>query len=72
MGEEDHHPNWRTEAVFLTRREANEFGQRRPYAWGEKGKGWRIYGVVSDGLMADLLGKHATEFEQEVEYIGSH
>jgi hypothetical protein len=72
MGEEDHEPNWHTETVFLTRREANAFGERRPYVYGKKGQGWRIFGVVCDGLMADLLGQHATEFEQEVEYIGSH
>ena len=48
---------WETENVFLTREEANEHGEARPYAWGNKGEGWRIYGVQCIGLMAELLGK---------------
>ena len=62
---------WRTERVFLTRGEANTYGESRPYAWGEKGKGWRIYGVMCMGLMAELLGKHNQEFEEKVEYISN-
>jgi len=61
---------WETENVFLTREEANRHGERRPYAWGKKGEGWRIYGVMCKGLMAEILGKHAPEFEDKVEYIG--
>ena len=62
--------SWRTENVFLTREEANRHGEARPYAWGKKGEGWQIYGVMCKGLMAEILGKHATEFEDKVEYIG--
>lgn len=36
-------------------------------AWGGFNKGWRIWGVRCDGKMAELLGQHAKEFEQEVE-----
>ena len=60
---------WHTERIFLTSREANEHGEARPYEWGEKEKGWRIWGIPCDGIMAELLGQHAKEFEQDVEYI---
>lgn len=61
---------WKTEAVFLTREEANKHGEARPYAWGKKGEGWQIYGVPCEGIMAELLGQHNKEFESKVEYIG--
>lgn len=61
---------WETERVFLTRKEADEWGQSRPYAWGEKGQGWDIYGVPCDGMMVEFIGQHNKEFEGEVEYIG--
>lgn len=61
---------WRTEHVFLTREEANRHGESRPYAYGTKGEGWRIYGVRCMGLIAEILGRHAEEFKDKVEYIG--
>ena len=61
--------SWRTENVFLTREEALDHGKARPYAWGEYKEGWRIWGVMCIGLMAELLGKHVKEFEDKVEYI---
>lgn len=61
--------SWRTENVFLTKEEALNHGKSRPYAWGEKNKGWRIYGVMCIGLMAEILGKHTEEFEDKVERI---
>ena len=63
---------WRTEGVFLTKKEAREHGEARPYAWGDQGKGWRIYGVQSHGIMVELLGQHNKEFEKEVEYISKY
>jgi hypothetical protein len=60
---------WDTEYVFLTKKEAREWGESRPYEWGKEGQGWRAYGVPCCGIMAELLGKHATEFEKEVEHI---
>lgn len=60
---------WKTEGVFLTREEAISHGEARPYAWGKQNEGWRIYGVMCIGLMAELLGKHNKEFEDKVEYI---
>jgi len=62
--------SWRTENVFLTREEAMNHGKARPYAWGEYEEGWRIWGVMCKGLMAEILGRHAKEFEDKVEYIG--
>lgn len=62
---------WHTERVFLTSREANQYGERNRHNFGEKGKGWRIWGVPCDGQMAELLGQHAKEFEPDVEYIGA-
>lgn len=60
---------WRTENVFLTNEEANSHGEARPYAWGKKNEGWRVYGVMCIGLMAEILGKHNKEFKDKVEYI---
>lgn len=60
---------WRTENVFLTNEEANTHGKARPYAWGEKNEGWRVYGVMCIGLMAELLGRHMKEFADKVEHI---
>jgi len=61
--------HWRTETVFLTNEEANDWGNRRPYAWGKKNVGWRIFGVPCYGLMAELLSKHIKEFESKVDYV---
>lgn len=63
---------WETEAVFLTKEEANLHGEARPYAWGKKGEGWDIYGVPSKGMMVDILGQHNKEFEDKVEYITNY
>jgi hypothetical protein len=60
---------WYTECVFLTRKEATAWGERRPYEWGEQNKGWRIYGVPCYGLMAELLGKNTNAFKTEVARI---
>jgi hypothetical protein len=60
---------WHTEMVFLTREEAMRHGEARPYAWGDYKKGWRIWGVPCEGLMAEILGAHNVEFESKVEYI---
>ena len=60
---------WRTENVFLTRKEAEAWGESRPYEWGKQNEGWRVYGVPCCGKMAEILGRHAEEFEKEVEYI---
>jgi len=60
---------WRTEGVFLTKEEAREHGEARPYAWGKENEGWRIYGVQAHGIMVELLGQHNKEFEDKVEYI---
>ncbi len=60
---------WRTENVFLTKDEALAHGKSRPHAWGEFDEGWRIWGVMCMGLMAEILGKHNKEFEDKVEYI---
>lgn len=60
---------WMTERVFLTQEEAVAHGESRPYAYGKKDKGWRIYGVPCDGIMAELLGRHTDEFADKVERI---
>lgn len=62
---------WETEAIYLTREEANNHGEARPYAWGKRGKGWRIHGVPCYGIMVKLLGQHNKEFEDKVEYINN-
>lgn len=60
---------WNTEAIFLTREEAKNYGESRPYAWGKYKEGWRIYGVPAKGIMVNLIGQHNKEFEDKVEYI---
>lgn len=60
---------WKTEAVYLTREEARNHGEARPYAWGKENEDWRIYGVPAKGIMVDLLGQHNKEFESKVEHI---
>ena len=50
--------HWDTEAVFATREEARAHGERRPYAWGTEGKGWRVYCVPCEGQLAALLVSH--------------
>ena len=61
--------SWYTSRVFLTRKEAREYGEARPYEWGKENKDWRIYGVPCNGLMAKILGQHYKEFEEEVDTI---
>lgn len=63
---------WHTERVFLLEKEARNYGASQEHNNREFGKGWRIWGVPCDGVMADLLGQHNKEFETDVEYIGSH
>jgi len=63
--------SWRTETIFLTEEEAMAHGNSRLYAWGKYQEGWRIWGVMCKGLMAELLGKHNKEFEDKVEYISN-
>jgi hypothetical protein len=49
---------WETDAVFATREEARKHGERRPYAWGHEGIGWRVYCVCAEGALAQLLVRH--------------
>lgn len=51
---------WRTESVWLTRDEAEDWAKRHEYRWPS---GWRVYCVCSEGKLAKLL-KDAPE-EQE-------
>ena len=39
---------WRTTGVFLTREEAEDFGERTHYRYGSKGKNidWRVYCIA--------------------------
>jgi hypothetical protein len=57
---------WHTERVLLTCREADVHGTRSPYEWGEKDKGWRIWGTPCEGQMARILGQHSREFAADV------
>lgn len=36
---------WRTESVFSSREEGEKYGNSRPYEWGKKNIGWRVYSV---------------------------
>ena len=44
---------WHTDRVYLSREEGEAYGRsRESYAWRD---GWRVYGVPSYGLMAELI-----------------
>jgi hypothetical protein len=47
---------WGTERVFLTRKEAEDFGRAHHYNYWA---GWRVYCVPCEGELAELLTKHA-------------
>lgn len=46
---------WETESVYLTREEAEAYGQRRAYNYRD---GWRVYCVCAEGRLGDLLRAH--------------
>lgn len=43
---------WRPEGVWLSRKEAEEYGEARAYRWKD---GWRVYGLCAEGELAKLL-----------------
>lgn len=45
---------WFVESVFLTRKEAEEYGKAREYRWDK----WRVYCVPCDGELAKILDAH--------------
>ena len=45
---------WRTESVFLTRKEAEDYGNAHHYCW-EK---WKVHCIPCDGELAKLLNSH--------------
>ena len=48
---------WRTASVWLTREEAEAFGERNRHNYGEKDKGWMVYGVPAEGCSPDCCAK---------------
>ncbi len=46
---------WITQSVWLSREEAEDYGNRKSYDFGEKGKDWRVWCVPADGRLADFL-----------------
>ncbi len=50
---------WETERVFLTRQEAEEYGNSRSYNYR---KGWRVYAVPCAGELAKAL-RDGSEFD---------
>lgn len=44
---------WRTETVFLTRQEAEDWARARAYRWNR----WRVYCVPCEGELARLLNE---------------
>lgn len=49
------HQWWDVDSVWLDREEAEHYGDRLSYRFGEKGKGWQVYGVSARGDLAKLL-----------------
>lgn len=44
---------WRTESVFLTRGEGEEYAKARSYRWDK----WRVYCVCCEGTLAKILNE---------------
>ena len=42
---------WRTESVFLTREEGEQYAKARSYRWDK----WRVYCIPCDGELAKIL-----------------
>lgn len=49
---------WRTEFVFYSREEGEQYGHRRKYKYGSEGTGWRVYCVCAEGELARVLDAH--------------
>lgn len=47
--------NWRTVGVWLDRDEAEQWGGSQRHNYGEKHIGWRVYGIPSEGKLAEML-----------------
>ena len=47
--------NWATDRVFWSRKEAEDYGHSREYAWGKMLMGWRVYCVCAEGHLAEVL-----------------
>jgi hypothetical protein len=50
-------PCWRTETVWFTREEAEEWGKNHSYRFGDgrKGTDWQVYCVCAKGELAEVL-----------------
>ena len=48
---------WRTESVFLTRKEGEDFAKSREHRYSK----WRVYCIPCDGELAKILGAHSHE-----------
>lgn len=46
---------WDVDSVWLDRAEAEAFAESKAYNYGEKNKGWQVYGVSARGALATLL-----------------
>lgn len=47
---------WRTESIWLTRKEAEAYGKRTAYHYPD---GWRVYCINAMGELASLLSNYA-------------
>ena len=47
--------NWRTESVWFTRGEAEDFVEKRSYRYGKKGKDWMVYCVCVESKLKGIL-----------------
>lgn len=56
--------HWSTEAVFYSRKEAEDWAKARHYRWRD---GYRIYCVCAEGELADLLKKYDQEKTEKPE-----
>ena len=64
--------NWRTIGVFLTREEAENFGERTHYRYGSgKNIDWRVYCIAleRDSELANMLNKVDSEVGSKIEGV---
>lgn len=59
---------WKTNTVFLTRKEAFQHGEHK-HGINTQNINWRIWGTTCDGLAAEILSHHTDEFKTKVDWV---
>jgi hypothetical protein len=51
---------WQTESVWISREEAEGWGEQHSYDYGKKDEEWRVYCVCAKGELAKILDAETT------------